>query len=167
METMRAIRIFLLLAVIVHLYAKPLPSPTSCVFVSEKLGFLLHVTESGDLAASAQEEHVTSSNHFFPHYRGESTVGLEVEAQPGFFVMASAISQQSNSSGVDTKAAYAITAGVPQSNSSAEWKVTVEWRGTYLSLQLGEGVCYAAFYEKGANCEPALNDNSWVEMLCY
>lgn len=142
------------MALVSDLDAMPLPSRTSCVIVSEDLGYFLHMTENGTVTAVDER-----SSHFFPYYR-ENTVTFEVQARPGSFLM---VSHNTNSSCENTQALYEITSGIPKDNGYAEWTLIIGARGSYLSRK---GECYAAFYENRAVCERELNDNSWVEMIC-
>ena len=121
-----AFSIALLMALVSGLDAMPLPSRTSCVIVSEDLGYFLHVTENGTVTAVDER-----SSHFFPYYR-ENTVTFEVQARPGSFLM---VSHNTNSSCENTQALYEITSGIPKDNGYAEWTLIIPGREVRISAE--------------------------------
>ena len=153
--------VFVLAALAVQLDALPLPLPTSCLLVSEELGYYIHVTDNGTLTATNEEP-----ARFFPRYDADSTMRLEVESHPGSFMMVVGHNSTNSTHEGAEETVYTITSGVPSNNGCEKWTLKSGVRGSYLSHVTEEGECYATFEATGAFCASTLSDNSWVQWIC-
>lgn len=129
-----------------------------CQISSVKLGFLIRVTDSGDVVADGGN----NGSCFSLHYAAADSASIQLESQanPGSFLM----------TGSPNNGSYDILSGPANTTTAAVWnKVNSnEDNGRfYLTQTLDDrSICIASFHKGKASCKPKKRHASWVSIDC-